>query len=561
MTKFIPERPYKNTKSTAEKEFFYTLKQQFDIEDAYVFHSVNLPSHKNKIFGEADFLIVSPRGILCLEVKGGSVAYKNGEWEYKTKDGEPVDQDKNPFEQADDNILAVRKLVKETYNINGAHCFGYGVVFPDIHFNISTVEYPPQLVYDLGTENVGEYINGLYEYFYAKYGDKKRYPFTPEDLKEVVRCLRRDFTFAETLATKLEKAEKEIIRLTHQQARVLDCLKSNDHIAINGAAGTGKTVLAVEYAKKEAAKGKRVLFIAFNKNLVRSVRDDLKGCKNIDVYNIHNFFDQILPFSKKKFEELNSEYYNTYWPEKCYDILGDMSDEEKEKYTYDVLVIDEAQDIIAVNYIMVMDMLLKGGFKNGRWAIFYDEKQNIYNENFDEGIKMLKENNFLIYDLTINCRNTQNIAAYNSAVTETEMPELNDNLEGEDVEFIGYDSIDELRLSVKNLLKKWNAAQLDKSNVVFLSPTKYSKSDLNAAMGSNFKINKLNDDYIPQYNVPIYSTIHGFKGLDSAIIVLLDADKIYSGQYSRLLYTAISRAKAKLYILSNNKSIDKLKRS
>ena len=80
MTKFIPERPYKNTKSTAEKEFFYTLKQQFDIEDAYVFHSVNLPSHKNKIFGEADFLIVSPRGILCLEVMRSSVKSLIKEW-------------------------------------------------------------------------------------------------------------------------------------------------------------------------------------------------------------------------------------------------------------------------------------------------------------------------------------------------------------------------------------------------------------------------------------------------------------------------------------------------
>ncbi|MBQ8940276.1 MAG: NERD domain-containing protein [Firmicutes bacterium] len=82
MVKFIPEEPYSDTKSKAEIDFFYELKENITVSDAYVFHSVGLPKHFGKIFGEADFIILCRKGILCLEVKGGNVEYKKGEWIY-----------------------------------------------------------------------------------------------------------------------------------------------------------------------------------------------------------------------------------------------------------------------------------------------------------------------------------------------------------------------------------------------------------------------------------------------------------------------------------------------
>ena len=44
---------------------------------------------------------------------------------------------------------------------------------------------------------------------------------------------------------------------------------------------------------------------------------------------------------------------------------------------YDLLVMDEGQDIIKPIYLYCLDALLKGGFEKGKWVIFYDEKQNI----------------------------------------------------------------------------------------------------------------------------------------------------------------------------------------
>lgn len=559
MAIFIPKEPFEDTKSRGEKEFFYELKRALADDDIYVFHSVKLPAHQNKVFGEADFILVCKKGVIILEVKGGNVECKDGIWNYYDKYGNMYDKHTDPFNQADGNVLAVRNYIINECGIKGSYVYTYGVVFPDISFDAYTIEHPKELICDEKTEDIKAYIYGLLEYKRNTYTHRRN--FEEKDVYKIANSLRHDFTYVETLSTRLKKAEKQIIRLTNQQAKLIDALKNNDHILVNGMAGSGKTILAEEYAKKEAEKGNKVLFIAYNKNLVRNVKQHFAGYENVDVFNIHALFDTIVPYSKDKYDELKSDYYNTYWPDKCIDTISDMSEDEIKKIKYDVLVIDEAQDILTADYIIAIDFFVKDGLDKGRWAMFYDAKQNIYNKKMDEGLSLVKAYGTVVYDLTINCRNTETIAAYNSKVTETEMPTMYNDMEGDEIEILGYDTLNEMRKQIKQLIKIWNAENVDKSDVVFLSPAVPSKSDLCAAMGSNFEINILNDDYIPKKNIPIYSTIHGFKGLDSHIIVLIDADKLYPAQYKNLLYTAISRAKSKLYIIAKNEVADELRRS
>ena len=49
-------------------------------------------------------------------------------------------------------------------------------------------------------------------------------------------------------------------------------------------------------------------------------------------------------------------------------------------------------------------------------------------------------------------------------------------------------------------------------------------------------------------NSVVYSTIQGFKGLESKVVVLIDIDQIQEKYFEKLLYTGISRAKVHLYI-------------
>lgn len=48
-----------------------------------------------------------------------------------------------------------------------------------------------------------------------------------------------------------------------------------------------------------------------------------------------------------------------------------------------MIVLDEGQDIIKPDYLYSLDLLLKGGLEKGRWAVFYDDKQNIYNPEYE----------------------------------------------------------------------------------------------------------------------------------------------------------------------------------
>lgn len=48
------------------------------MKNAYVLHSLGLPKHQSKIYGEIDFVVVCDRGVACLEIKGGRVECRDG---------------------------------------------------------------------------------------------------------------------------------------------------------------------------------------------------------------------------------------------------------------------------------------------------------------------------------------------------------------------------------------------------------------------------------------------------------------------------------------------------
>ncbi len=55
-----------------------------------VYYSLLQKNHRHKLIGEVDFLYVSERGFLCVEVKGGQDIYRNDmEWYSVNKKGEP----------------------------------------------------------------------------------------------------------------------------------------------------------------------------------------------------------------------------------------------------------------------------------------------------------------------------------------------------------------------------------------------------------------------------------------------------------------------------------------
>ena len=136
-------------------------------------------------------------------------------------------------------------------------------------------------------------------------------------------------------------------------------------------------------------------------------------------------------------------------------------------------------------------------------------------------------------------------------MSHTELEEyLKEN--GEEVQVISFKNDQDFQNQVLGLLERLQADEVALEDVVFLSPKRLKNSRLSQADLGKFKINELGDGYQKKKDEPVYSTIQGFKGLDSKVVVLLDLDKIPAALYSKFVYTGCSRARSLLMVMKDD---------
>lgn len=549
MITFIPPYMGEEIKSNAEKKM-YDILQELELEDAYVLHSLGLPKHQSKIYGEIDFVVVCKRGVVCLEIKGGRVECREGKWFFTDRYGVERQKPEGPFAQVTGNMFSLLTELKTRFT-NNPHMknilVACGVVFPDIEFKSNSQEIIPEIVFDSRTENITTYINAVFDYW-EKRQHREPSKLSPGDVKEIVGYLRGEFTFVPTLRDRLDTVEKRLVRLTAEQAQIMTALSGNSHLLIEGGAGTGKTLLAMDFAGKRAAAGDKVLYLTFNKNLSNNINRQIESTDNLKVINIHALFGEYVPVDVEKMNENPQKYFGEELPEAFFEWINTTSASTLEQLKYDLLVMDEGQDIIKPVYLYSLDALLKGGLEKGNWAIFYDEKQNIYNPEYADGMEIIESYSCTKFKLFVNCRNTVQIGTYSSKASGVEIKEfLQEN--GEEVQRISYKDKDDFKAQIKEIMKKLRAEKVEASEVAFLAPKKYSNSILHEI---GFEVNELGDSYNPQSPLPKFATIQGFKGLDAKIVVLVDVDAIHPKNFSKFIYIAGTRARTLLYVVGTN---------
>ena len=549
MVTFIPPYMGEEIRSNAEKKM-YDVLQELNMEEAYILHSLGLPKHQNKIYGEIDFVVVCKRGVACLEIKGGRVECRDGKWFFIDRYGVERQKPEGPFAQVTGNMFSLLTELKKKFP-NNPHMknilVGCGVVFPDIEFKSASQEIIPEIVYDSRTTSVTDYLNGVFDYWESR---QHREPskLSPNDVKEIVNYLRGDFIFVPVLRDRLDTVDKKLVRLTNEQAQIMNALGMNSHLLIEGNAGTGKTLLAVEFAKQRARNGDKVLYLTFNKNLSNNINMQIEDNTNLKVINIHALFGEYVEVDVQAMNENPQKYFGETLPEAFFDYVESLSDDDRADLQYDLLVMDEGQDIIKPLYLYSLDILLKGGLEKGKWVIFYDEKQNIYNPEYRDGMDIIESYYNTKFKLFINCRNTVQIGTYSAKTSGVEITDfLQEN--GEEVKCISFMDIQDFKGKIKDILKYLRSEKVAEENVAFLAPKKYSNSILAEA---GIEVNELGDNYQPESVLPKFATIQGFKGLDSKIVILVDVDKIHPRNFSKFIYIAGTRARTLLYVVATD---------
>lgn len=144
MAVLIPDVPDKCPNS--ERLVYERLGRELP-DDWVVLHSLGLPGHETKIWGEADMIVLSTLGVFALEVKGGKVSCSDGVWTF-SGDFRSYSKRESPWTQASGAMNAVKSRLQEANGSFKDALFGFGVVMPYTEFRQTGAEIVPEVLLD-----------------------------------------------------------------------------------------------------------------------------------------------------------------------------------------------------------------------------------------------------------------------------------------------------------------------------------------------------------------------------------------------------------------------------
>ena len=275
MANIIPvlsEEQIEEIPSRAEQKVYKALAEQLP-KDYLVVHSLEFIKQTSRFKShgdrEADFVIFSPRfGVLVVEVKGGGIEYNKSinQW-YSIDRNNEKHEIKNPVRQAKDAKYEIRSHLQQKLG-NKKLLLAHAVMFPDIE-NGTPLVSPDMPINIIGTNrnlvNLKKWVTDIFAYWT---GEQSAHEALGDDgIKVAEQLYGKQVSIRPSLRSAIEKEIKKQIELTNQQKSILRQLKRRKEAVIEGGAGTGKTVLALDQAQTLAEQGLKVLLLCYNQKL------------------------------------------------------------------------------------------------------------------------------------------------------------------------------------------------------------------------------------------------------------------------------------------------------
>jgi hypothetical protein len=547
MARMVPERPA-DTASAAEVVVFNKIRDELSGEWTAL-HSVGLTIHNTKPWAEIDFVLIGPPGVFCLEVKGGIVSREGGVWyttpQYGPKAGRRQRLKESPFEQVGSASAQLFSFLDALLATVGRSITGYAVATPDVAWTVRGPDIDLALIYDQDDvrRSFDEFMKRAAKRWTEKVGSKRK-TLGRADKQLILDSIRGDFRLVPSLRATADIAQGELLRLTEEQSSLFGRLASNERVITKGGAGTGKTVIAVEEARRLAREGRRVLYTCFNKNLATHVESLLSTEPRVRVRTLHGLMMGLVTASDRQSElpdVSNEDLWGLFLPELALDVLLD----DKQGSPFDVVVVDEGQDLLRESYLDVIEGLVGGNLSTGQWRIFHDPNQNVFGGMAASALRRVSEAKPVEWPLTVNCRNTAPIAQQVSLLSGVPLSDvLAPN--GPDVEICWYDSADEQSKAIKDALHKLKREGFRPSQSVVLSRYRLERSAISGAGLSIADLSRGGDG--DETDGVRFSTIASFKGLEADVVILADVDDLFSNEGLASVYVGASRAKVALFV-------------
>ena len=489
-------------------------------------------------------------------MKGGRVDCVDGIWRY-SGDFKMFTKRESPWQQAMGALGAIRQRLHKARPVFRDVLFGFGVAMPYTTFTATGAEIIPEVLLDRRSfrEPLTRYVQSLERYWKAEYVRKHGRDYRgliAKELHEARQVLRPDLETALSLGGYLTGLDDRLVQLTNEQIRASRRMAANPRTVVRGAAGTGKSVIALDRARQQGAEGRDVLYLCFNRLLGAHVQAGLEragGARRVDVHHVHALYHDLIEDAGLlprllAMDENAPDFFSRIFPELAAEALC-----EKSQAGWDVLIVDEAQDLLTPEHLDVFDLLLRDGLSRGRWHLFFDPKQNIYGEDVQATVTERLSVYAPAYDdLFENCRNTRQVAVQTSIVSGIDLP-VAGAPDGPDTALHYYSTQEEAVQLLEELIGQLVDAQVRPDDIAVLSTRRLANSLLSGLRRlAGFGLFEPAENVGSRKGDLLFSTMHAFKGLERQAVVAIDMAEVGEEFWSMLHYTGLSRARVLLHV-------------
>jgi ATP:corrinoid adenosyltransferase len=530
-----PENP--RFASAAERQVWELLRGQLRKTDVLL-SGIRVTDRKKD--HEADLVVLMPdAGAVVVEIKGGSVWRDGGRWR-TTRQGSEVTID--PVGQARDVRYALREYVESdprwTADGRSRVRWAHAVVLPntELQADFSCPDAPRWMVADRG--NVGALATFLRDIPTRQ--ETKARCLTSDDADIILEALAGRGQSQRDVVADAKERELDSQRLTEEQAMLLGAIRLLHRVEVRGGAGSGKTWLAIQQARRLTGSGKRVALLCYSRGLAAYLnRFMLTVPKRERPAYVGEFHSLGHAWGAAPGSDQDSDYWEQRLPEQMQALAAALPSASK----FDAVIIDEAQDFADAWWPAVLASLRDE--EAGGLYVFSDEGQRVFSRFGQPPVPLVP----LMLDH--NLRNTRQIAGTFNSLAPMKMRLIGGD--GPAVRFsecqpgealsAGDDAVDQL------LNEGWNPDDI----ALLTTGSRHPEQVQRQAVSQ--------DEYWSSFwdtDQVFYGHVLGFKGLERRAVVLVLNENALGDRSRERLYVGLSRARDQLIVCGSRKDIRQL---
>lgn len=346
--------------------------------------------------------------------------------------------------------------------------------------------------------------------------------------------------------------ESHLITFIGEQYRALDAMSDNHTVLFTGPAGSGKTLLATEAARREVAQGRKGRLLCFNRFLGRSLVEDLSDVTGLRVGTFHQELLRLAGIQPRP--DAGPDFWERELPDRAIEALFDGGNE----LVSDFVIVDEFQDIAREPFLDVLDLMVAGGLEGGRLLLFGDfERQAIFEIVDRRDLLRIRCPRLVFNRLTANCRNLPRIGFVVNAFSKLEpgYEHFRRQDDGVDPTFVAYKAGSDQSAQVVEAVRKLRDEGYDLNEIAVLSPLRSGSTAETTTDQWLRKVLHPADGTPPGRGRLQHCTIYAFKGLEAPAVVVTDLDRRLVPNFESLLYVGLTRATDRLFAMIESETL------